>query len=401
VVAYCRSRRSSKLRVYSTDIQIREVPLLAEREGLFMRRFYTHAAQSGVKGDRKEMIGSRESQEDRRSEQSWHRVAASRWLIPVAALTLIALLVPQLSILAPARAHEEDAGRQLAPPAQGTPAWVASSHAHAVSRGGGGPASLYSATRQGLLASTDGGGSWVRLPVGGTHDEVLSVLVHPSDSQVIYAGRRDGLWVTQNGGQAWRPLSSPTPAPYVPLAIAIAPSQPGVVYIGTARQGIFRSLDGGASWRDASNGVPRAAAGGRPEEIRALVVAPGIPNTAYLAHQHHGVYRTTDGGVNWHLFSDGLPLTVMPAVSPPHLAVDHAEPGRVYALFNHRIHSQLVQSRVYVTTAGGRWVAVEAELPTNTRFVGMSVDSIARTLELLTSDRKIEIALPTPAREGP
>ena len=56
VVAYCRvSTLEQKRRGYGIDIQIRDVTLFAEREGLFIRRFYKDEAESGVKEDRKEL----------------------------------------------------------------------------------------------------------------------------------------------------------------------------------------------------------------------------------------------------------------------------------------------------------------------------------------------------------
>ena len=121
--------------------------------------------------------------------------------------------------------------------------------------------------------------------------------------------------VTQQQPAITQPLqgtavSSPTPAP-TPIpstwsrlnlaqflsrdnihSIAINPSDPDVVYVGTLDAGVFKSIDGGISWQPAQNGMEGAS-------IDTLVIDPQQPDTLYAALYRGGLYKTTDGGANW------------------------------------------------------------------------------------------------------
>ncbi|MCJ7708940.1 MAG: BMP family ABC transporter substrate-binding protein, partial [Anaerolineales bacterium] len=84
-------------------------------------------------------------------------------------------------------------------------------------------------------------------------------------------------------------------------AIAQVPSNPDLLYLGTARAGVYRSDDGGQTWQPARSGLDRAA-------ISSLVVDPTDPNTLYAGVELGGVYRTTDGGANWEPINQGIDL---------------------------------------------------------------------------------------------
>src|SRR2546422_976042 len=218
------------------------------------------------------------------------------------------LLAGSGTVVTSAWAQQAKPERQTeARPIPGPPRVLPAPRVHAVERSPSHPARIYSGTPRGLFVSYDGGHSWAALPVDRTHEEVFSLAVHPADPGVVVVGRRDGLWKTRDGGKSWIALAYPTLGPYIPLAVAIAESHPNVIYVATAREGVYRSDDEGYRWTNASKGLPEASVGGRPAEIRTLVVHPRNPDTAYVAHERHGIYRTTDGGVTWHPFDKGLP----------------------------------------------------------------------------------------------
>lgn len=312
-----------------------------------------------------------------------------------AAAPAVVLAVVSLATLVATSAWAQQAPkRQLeALPVSGPARALPASRVHAVEPSPAHPARVYSATPEGLFASPDGGQSWLPWSVGGTYEEAFSVAVHPTDSDVLVVGRRDGLWQTGDGGRSWIPLAYPTPGPYIPLAVAIAESQPNVIYTATARNGVYRSADGGYRWGDASHGLPEAPVRGRPDEFRTLVVHPKRPDTAYVAHERHGVYRTTDGGASWHPFNKGLPPRAGRPTYPPRLAFDPDDPGRLYLLFGQPIHSGLVRNRLYVTSDPGAWRSVEVDLPANTPVLGLSADRRARALRLWAHDAVWEIPL--------
>jgi photosystem II stability/assembly factor-like uncharacterized protein len=151
------------------------------------------------------------------------------------------------------------------------------------------------------------------------------------DRQVFYFGAVDGgVWKTTNGGQTWQNISdfrvvtagpdrSAPPARSCGMtpcdeiasvgAIAVAPSDPNVIWVGTGENGlredltygtgIYRSTDGGETWEH--KGLNDS------QQIGAIRVSPTDPDVAYVAAIGHafghnrtrGVYRTTDGGTTW------------------------------------------------------------------------------------------------------
>lgn len=155
------------------------------------------------------------------------------------------------------------------------------------------PGRLYAASKDGLKISADGGVTWKTIRVAGKLDEVLAVAASSPDHVIV--GREGGLWKTDDGGRTWAELPYPTTGPYVPLAVAIAPSAPATVYVATAADGVFRSDDGGHRWAPIDSGLPRAPTG-RIEHVQSLVVSPVDPRTAYAAIDGHGVFATRATG---------------------------------------------------------------------------------------------------------
>jgi photosystem II stability/assembly factor-like uncharacterized protein len=245
-----------------------------------------------------------------------------------------------------------------------------------------------------LFVSEDDGESWAPVAVGGTHEEVFCLVVQPNDPDTLTVGRRDGLWRSHDGGKRWARMTPPVVGQWIPLAIAVAESQPRVVYLATARHGIYRSNDGGASWSGAGKGLPETAAGARPEEIKSLVVHPLNPHEAYIAHERRGVYRTSDGGATWRPFNAGLRLSMWRAVDTPRLAFDPDDPGRLYLLVAQAAHSRLVRNRLFFTSAAGEWLPLEVMLPVNTRIDGMTADPGSRALRLWAEGSVWELPLP-------
>ena len=165
----------------------------------------------------------------------------------------------------------------------------------------------------------------------------------------IYAATRTGgLWKTTNNGVTWTPISDSVDVAAVG-AVAVAPSNPSIVWMGTGDQanarssysgkGVFKSTDAGATWQ--FMGLPDS------HHIARIVIHPTNPDTVYVAAMGHlfsrneerGVFRTRDGGKTWQKV-----LYVDDGTGAIDLVMDRRAPGTVYAAMyeKHRTPWQLV-----------------------------------------------------------
>ena len=133
----------------------------------------------------------------------------------------------------------------------------------------------------------------------------------PGDPDTFYFGAASGgLWKTTDGGLTWKPLwdKFPEASPAVG-AIAVAPSNPNILYVGTGEtnirgnvvtgNGLYKSTDAGKTWNFA--GLRDTQVIGR------IIVDPKDPNRLFAAALGHpfgpnserGIFRSTDGGKTW------------------------------------------------------------------------------------------------------
>jgi photosystem II stability/assembly factor-like uncharacterized protein len=165
----------------------------------------------------------------------------------------------------------------------------------------------------------------------------------PGDPTTYYAGMPEGgVWKTTNGGVTWKPIFDSVGIASVG-AVAVAPSDHNVVYVGTGNQsgwsfttgnGIYKTTDAGTTWTNV--GLPNS------QYIGGIVVDPKNANMVLVAVQgarnvganagsqyaplvgERGVYRSTDGGRNWVRTTDGT-------AGASDLWMDYSDPQIVYA----------------------------------------------------------------------
>jgi photosystem II stability/assembly factor-like uncharacterized protein len=194
----------------------------------------------------------------------------------------------------------------------------------------------------------------------------------------IYAASRSGgLWKTTNNGVTWDAISDSVEVAAVG-AVAVAPSNPQIVWMGTGANdlarssysgnGVYKSTDAGKTWQ--SMGLTDS------HHIARIVIHPKNPDIVYIAAMGHlyskneerGVFRTTDGGKTWQKV-----LYVNDVVGAIDLVINRQRPATLYAAMyeKHRMPWQLVLggpgTGVYRTDDGGtKWQKVEGGLPTGT-----------------------------------
>lgn len=159
-----------------------------------------------------------------------------------------------------------------------------------------------------VFRTTNSGDDWAAIsPDLGSN--ITALAIAPSDSSWYYAGTVDGwVWSSRDGGGTWINWTS-APLPSGPVTdIAVDPNDRAVVCISTGSFGvnhIFRSSDGGSSWTSISS-APYSAATLPAAPFLAVAVDPAYPDTIFAAGDV-GIFRTTDLGVHWETFDEGLP----------------------------------------------------------------------------------------------
>ena len=145
--------------------------------------------------------------------------------------------------------------------------------------------------------------------IGPTGNRVTSVTGVTGDRFTYYAGAASGgLWKTDDAGLNWRPIFDDYPV-HAMGEIAVAPSDPNVVWVGTGEpflrsnvslgNGVWRSTDAGDTWTHM--GLDDTG------RISRIIVHPTNPDIVYAASVGHGyapqpergIYRTMDGGTTW------------------------------------------------------------------------------------------------------
>ncbi|HEX7051443.1 MAG TPA: hypothetical protein VF188_14645 [Longimicrobiales bacterium] len=226
----------------------------------------------------------------------------------------------------------------------------------------------------------------------------------PGDPATLYvATASGGLWKSVNHGTTWTPLFDDQPVSTFG-DVAIAPSDPDVIWAGTGEQnnrqssswgnGVYRSTDGGRTWTHLGLVETR--------HIGKVLVHPEDPDRAYVAAlgnlwkpgPERGVYRTTDGGRTWErvLFVDTLTGVV-------DLVMDPTDPNTLYAAAYQRLRRTWgfngggPGSGIYKSTDGGEsWIELTNGIPAGDKGrIGLA---IART------DPDVLIALIQHATEG-
>jgi photosystem II stability/assembly factor-like uncharacterized protein len=220
----------------------------------------------------------------------------------------------------------------------------------------------------GVYLSTDSGGTWTN--VGLKESKAIArIVVHPQDPKTAWvaaagdlwrAGGERGLYKTADGGATWKAVLT-APAPYGDRVgaceVALDPGSPDTLYAalyarrrtpwsfasgpeateGKDLGGIFKSADGGATWRKLGKGLPGAT--GRigidvsrkdPKVVYAIVQShEGGSNDSFgVRTRRGGVFRSTDAGETWTRTS---PLNPRPFYFSQ-IRVDPENDQRVYVL---------------------------------------------------------------------
>lgn len=171
----------------------------------------------------------------------------------------------------------------------------------------------------GIYRSNDGGKSFKNVGLAKS-EHISKIVVDPTNSDTVYVavqgplwspGGERGLFKTTDGGATWNNILSK--GPYCGVTdIVIDPTNPAVIYAATHQRhrtvwallntgpesGIFKSTDGGATWKELTNGIP----GGDKGKI-ALGISPQDNSVVYASvetvNREGGFFRSTNAGESW------------------------------------------------------------------------------------------------------
>ncbi len=174
---------------------------------------------------------------------------------------------------------------------------------------------------------------------GGRVDAVSGVVGRPNE--FYFGAVNGGVWKSIDAGRVWQPVFDGQPVASIG-ALAVAPSNPNVVYVGTGEStlrdsvgygsGMYKSIDAGRTWThiglDDTQHIGRVAV----DPKNADVVFVAVIGHLYEAHPDRGVFKTVDGGKTWKkvLYKDD-------SLGSPDVVIDPTNSAIVYAsLWNTR-----------------------------------------------------------------
>ncbi|HET8760200.1 MAG TPA: SUMF1/EgtB/PvdO family nonheme iron enzyme [Nitrospiria bacterium] len=150
------------------------------------------------------------------------------------------------------------------------------------------------------LAFTAATAAAAQLPSSAEPLLINQIAVAPSNPDVLYAaGRPAGVLKSTDRGRTWRPARDGilnTSAYHV----VVHPTNADTVYVGTYGGGVYRTRDGGRSWDAASAGLGNA-------NIHALYLDPSRPERLIVSTSTGDVFQTLDEGARWTAYGQGLP----------------------------------------------------------------------------------------------
>ncbi|MBX7241114.1 MAG: glycosyl hydrolase [Bacteroidia bacterium] len=199
----------------------------------------------------------------------------------------------------------------------------------------------------GIYRSADGGENWSKMGLDST-EHISRILIHPSSPNTVFAAvpghlwdnsKERGLYRTKDGGKTWEKVL------YIDdktgcAEVIMNPANPNIMYAtmwefrrkpfsfnsGGKGSGIYKSTDGGTTWKKLTNGLPEGEFG-----RVAIALAPSAPDNilAIVESKATGLYISSDGGASWKQQSSSSNVTARPFYFST-LVVDPKDAKRVY-----------------------------------------------------------------------
>ena len=230
---------------------------------------------------------------------------------------------------------------------------------------------------------------WRNIGPANMSGRVTDIEAVEANPAIVYVGAASGgVWKSTNAGTTWTPIFTEYGTANIG-DIAVFQPNPDIVWVGTGEScvrnsvawgdGIYKSTDGGKTFTNVGLGGTH--------HISEVVTHPTNPDIVYVAAQghlwghsgDHGVFKTTDGGKTWRNLTQGLPDDGQTGASD--LVMDPTNPSVLYVGMwerirePHRFLSGGPSGGIFKSTDGGEtWTKLSRGLPTGeTGKIGLSV----------------------------
>jgi photosystem II stability/assembly factor-like uncharacterized protein len=185
---------------------------------------------------------------------------------------------------------------------------------------------------EGIFKSTDGGETWAQINEGLTNLTAPYLALDPRDPRTLYAAaggepsfggvEHGAVFKTVDGGAHWKKVLDPDPNGWAVFgAVAVAPSSPDIIY-AAREEAVFRSANAGLTWAN----LGYSGDGYRMGFPVALAVDPVDPNVVYINSYEGGILKSIDGGRNWRCASAGYTGSQV-----AELCIDPQSPASLFA----------------------------------------------------------------------
>ncbi len=224
--------------------------------------------------------------------------------------------------------------------------------------------------------------------ISGRCTDVAVITPRGRTYTVFAATASGGLWKTVNEATTWQPVLQNVPSTAIG-DVAVAPSNPSIVWAGTGEANIYRSSQAGIGVYKSTDGGATFAHKGLADTgtIARIVIHPKNPDVVFVAasgrewtaNDERGVFQTTDGGTTW-----GQVLKVDGQTGAIDLVMDPADPNTLYAATWQRTRLKWNDPRtrpgyhgsgIHKSTDGGKtWKAIDRGLPAADRRGRIGLD---------------------------
>ena len=224
---------------------------------------------------------------------------------------------------------------------------------------------------QGALYKTvDGGGQWSAVNLGISTADAEVVAVDPSSPATLYVGTfQHGVLKSTNSGTAWTTRNTGLKA--LIQYMVLDPANKNTLYAGIPGLGVFQSTDGGSNWSARNSGLGSQA-------VAALAISPVGSRTLWASVNNAveqdlgggikfffpGIYKSANGGTSWTITT--TPADNFNFLAPTKLVADPVDANGIYALGATTVY--------HSTDAGGTWSSSNTGLPASSLLYSLAVD---------------------------